>query len=233
MKKLLLISIIIGTFHQSYTVDPIKELFINQPWDFMEYTFIINAQKESTTILNYFKRYLPTLSVGITAGYATDMLSLNYIPKQKDDVQYQLLARTFGVPLSTILSGYGVYRIVNHAIEYRINYKILKKFIKHWSTNKPFTPATLQPSFETLYGIYSKHGATKKFNKIAPEMINLIHQAIYKHFPEKYQDKLNIKSQTQSYNFFHTVVTWDIARLIDTLAYWISKTYRYYVQNES
>jgi hypothetical protein len=202
---------------QTYSAHPLKQLFANNHWGFIEDEFIIKPEKKYNHILQRMKRWLPAMVTCIAGGYGADLLAKRYVPTRvSDNFNAQNFVRAIGTPSFTALSGIGMYRLTAQVIEAQLRYEVLERFITEWPENKQFTPRELHESFEELYNLHMHYGKDH-LKELASEMDRLIRNNIYNHFPLKYADRLNKNTESISFNFWHTIVSIDIAKLIKAL----------------
>jgi len=217
MKKLAFLTLILSASNQSYAANPLKQLFANNHWGFVEDEFIVKPEQKFNHITQRMKRWLPTIISCAAGGYSANFLAKRYVPKRvSHDFEAQNFVRAVGTPSSTLLAGIGMYRIVSQAVEIQLQYDALEQFVIEWPENKQFTPQELHEPFEELHKINLRHGRAH-LKEVAPEMVRLIKNTIYNHFPHKYMSRLTQHEKTISMNYWHTIVTLDVVELIKTV----------------
>ena len=213
---------------QIQATHPLKQLFANNHWGFIEDEFIIKPEQKFNQITQKIKRWLPTIASCIASGYGTDLLAQRYIPEETfGNFKIQAFTRVFGTPSSGILSAIGMYKLVSHITKTALMLEALERFIVEWRENKQFTPQQLHESFEELHTLYMRYGQAHLI-ELTPEMIRLIKNAIYHHFPHKYAQRIHTEEKSVSINFWHTIVTCDVVELIKVIgnifsSFWVEQ----------
>lgn len=219
MKRLQILFLLTALFisAQTHAVHPLKQLFVNNPWGFVEDEFIVKSEQKFNQVTQRVKRWLPTIISCAAGGYGADFLAKRYVPERvSDNFKAQSLVRAVGTPGSALLSSFGLYRLASQVIETQLHYEALERFVIEWPENKQFTPQELHESFEELHNLHLRYGKAH-LKEVAPEMVRLIRNHIYNHFPHKYANRLNKNAESISFNFWHTIVSIDIAELIKAL----------------
>ncbi len=213
MKRFFLLTVLLIST-QMQAAHPLKQLFATNHWGFIEDEFIIKPERKFNQIPQILKRWLPTIASCIASGYGTDLLVQRYIPEETSGhFKTQAFTRVFGTPSSGVLSAIGMYKLVSHITKTALMLEALERFIVEWPENKQFTPQQLHESFEELHTLHMRYGRAHLI-ELAPEMIRLIKNTIYNHFPHKYAQQIHKEEKSVSINFWHTIVTCDIVELL-------------------
>lgn len=179
---------IIFYFYNNYSATPIN-YFLNDSWEFVEYTFIIKPEKKLKSFKNRLIRWPTSLLVAIMSFYA-----INSALEEEDDDDFDnknpllnddSIIKPTIYTVGTIVPTYLFYKLITNYALNIIEVNTLDEFLSSWPKNKEFVPEQLKKALDETYNnYYLKY--TEEYKRAAPEIISLIKKAIYEHFPEKY-----------------------------------------------
>ncbi len=201
-------------YNKNLARNPLKELFRNREWEFLEDQFILKVEKAQNSFVSSSKINISTLAAALASGTLFYVVAEKYVPvKGYSDLPVQAATQFAGTPLIALLSSIGTYKLATYLVAQSISYKALEKYVSEWPENQEFTPAQFHSTFDTLYQQY--HFARNEFNNNAPEVMRLLHRAVYEHFPSKYQNRLNDMNEIKiSGTFLHAIFTCDLVELV-------------------
>ena len=198
-----------------YPFNPLKEIFADRPWEFIEDHFVLKPEKEARRFLNGLKVFVAGVSSAMAAGTASWMLSENFVPEEA--TKYNLPARTAALTASILIApftgGIGGAKYCAYLIQNMIDYKALQSFVREWPENKFYTPDQFHPLFDNLYATYTMSTNNSEFKEIAPEFVAKVQRAIYEHFPRKYAHKLEGAKEING-TFIHYMISFDIGEIL-------------------
>lgn len=200
-------------YNKNYHRNPLKELFRNREWEFMEDQFVLRVEKAQNSFLTSFKITLPTIAAALGSGALFYAGTEKYVRvDQTNDFPIKASTQFFGTPIIVLLSLISTHKLSTYLVEQSITYKALERFVREWPQNQEFTPEQFHSTFDTLHQQY--HFSRSEFNNNAPEIMRLLQRAIYEHFSYKYQNKLKEMDEIRiSGTFFHTIFTCDLVEL--------------------
>ncbi|MGE0009826.1 MAG: hypothetical protein AB7F19_04730 [Candidatus Babeliales bacterium] len=205
----------------SPAVDPIKALFANRPWDFVEQIFVIEPHAQLNAFSSSMKRWIPALAAGTAAGYGTYKLAEHAILEQQETFKWKEFTQKVGSPIVGVIGLSAVYRVARAYTERSIDLQVLTQFIVEWEENKQYTPIELHESCDALYQLFMQEGATARYNEVAHKIAPILKRTIYQHFPNKYREQLQSLerayfSDSIMFTVFHFEV--DVARVLEVTA---------------
>lgn len=193
----------------------------DNPWEFMEYNFIIKPEKD----LNNWKNFFIKLGAGAAVGFGGFKLAswsdeatirngiLNSASdrwKNAGSVAYKSTLTT----LPAVLTFIGVHNTIKNSLDFRV----FSEFIKSWPKYRVHTPSELYESLDQAYDVYKTDAS--RFGSESKEVIDFIKERIYKKFGKKYDYNGNFfdaRIFTSHVNFDFGSVLRGIAEIIKAL----------------
>lgn len=209
--------------------DPVKALFENRPWYFVEQVFILESQKELETFTQNAKRWIPSLIAGTTSGIVVSSLAECVLPEQSHSFRLKQYTQTVGASLVSIMSISTIYTFIRAYSERTIDLRVLTAFISEWQDNKRYTPTEWHASCDALFDLYSTDGETASFQEVAIKISPVLKRTIYEQFPERYADQLkNMEYKSVFDRMLSTAfsVKLDLAHIFDVLVRTVCWCYR-------
>lgn len=192
-------------------IDPVKILWEGTSEEFIENELIIKPEHFLTEIGTTIKKIITSGLAGFSATVATEYFiglitasqkSLDEDPnyaqyrKKHATAEHDGLINSYSLLCAVatgIITTIATHTICTLYLKKSVEYKAFEEFIKEWPENKPFTPKRFYKSYEALYELY--HKDLKKFQTIAPEVLQKTKVLIYKFFPNQYSKAISQETQ--------------------------------------
>lgn len=199
-------------------VNPLKDLFVDQPWRFVEYELLIKPTKELESWHSFAKRFIPASCAATMSFYVGNKLCNVYIPETQNGFASRAFSKTVINPIMTLVALFGSFSWSRILAQKRIEYRAFLRFIEEWPENRTYSPDQFHASCAHLHTLLTTSGESERFKDYAQEMIPLLQKQIFEHYPETYKHRLtDLETPYFTQSFFHTVVTCDIGQVLDVI----------------
>ena len=212
LKKSTVAVICAGLLMQSVltAANPQKEIYKENPWRFMEYTFVTQPEATCNSILSKLGVAGSTVG-GFVPG---TWYGISKAMKFKDSIEYSdklFDTRNIlkGVAALTAIIALPIvgYKLAKYIIERSVFYNTLQKFVEEWDENKQYTPQELHASFNALHEKFVdktilQGGALGLGKNLIHdesfENIKQIQHVIHREFQSKYGHRLLVSDAPKS-----------------------------------